>query len=74
MTNAFPDEYNYSNPDYLSEGFISVLSECTGAYPGGACNISTGMLNFAAGNHYDMKNLILDVVRYGGSASVKWIL
>jgi len=71
---AFPEEFNYSRPDYLERGFATVMSECTGAYPNGRCNVSLGMQGFGGSNHWDMRNLILDSIKYGSGASVKWII
>lgn len=50
------------------------ITECTGGYPDGVCDITQGLTSFGWNHEWDMRNILLGAVGQFAQASVKWIL
>lgn len=50
------------------------VTECTGAYPNGVCDISKGMESFGWNHEWDMSNILLGAASHWSSSGVKWII
>jgi hypothetical protein len=55
-------------------GYEQHVTECTGAYPDGICDISQGMTGFGWNHEWDMANILLGAAAHWSSSGVKWIL
>jgi glucosylceramidase len=50
------------------------VTECTGGYPDGVCDISKGMTGFGYNHEWDMQNIFLGATGHWSSSGLKWIL
>jgi glucosylceramidase len=50
------------------------ITECTGVFPDGICDINRSMEGFGGNHEWDMANILLGPTSYWSSAGIKWIL
>jgi glucosylceramidase len=63
------DEVHSAFPDVPQH-----ITECTGAYPNGICDITQGMTSFGYNHEWDMLNILLGATSHGAVSGVKWII
>lgn len=50
------------------------VTECTGSFPDGVCDINLGMDGFGFNHEWDMNNILLGASSHWAVAGIKWIL
>lgn len=63
--------------DMLHENFPrkpQMVTECTGSYPNGVCDITQGMTDFGYNHEWDMENILLGAAGHWATAGLKWII
>jgi glucosylceramidase len=50
------------------------ITECTGSFPHGQCDITQGLYQFGNDHEWDMNNLFLGAASHYASSGIKWIM